>query len=164
MKIIGDSELFAVEFAVDESDASILGRLRVWAGGRCFGTLEDTVPLLGACRSLSLLLSPERTCRIPALLAESDSPKRVFDILSSDEFNHDRFMFNIDESTDDFKIFALSDGERIHLIWQRLPDTFFDYPCDDGAAQYASVNASYVERVVNEFESIIMGARTDSST
>ena len=154
MSKIGENALFAIEYELDETSEAPHGGLRVWAAGSSFGTLEDRVPLLGACESLSLLLSSDRYCAIPLLLSDSISPRRKLDVISADEINHDRFMFNVDESTDDFTIFAFLDCETLHLLWERLPTTFFKYR-DAREPKYARIPIDVVKQVLDEFRGVI---------
>lgn len=138
--VIGDKAVFAIEYKVRIIKPYLMGSFQLWVSNCYIGNFEEDVMLHGSAGGLTLLLDESRVANsYPELTADNMpasrimTPEEKFSFLSDDRDAHDNYMFNVDESTDDFAVFAYRTGEDMDFLWKihyprRLPKNLKKYP------------------------------------
>lgn len=165
--VIGDKAVFAIEYKVRIIKPYLMGSFQLWISNSYIGDFEEDVMLHGSAGGLTLLLDESRVGdSYPELNADNIPANRImtseekFSFLSDDDDAHENYMFSVDESTDDFAVFAYRTGEDMNFLWylyddpsvRRLPKNLKKYPRE---MFLKKAPFDIVKQVVEEFDNTI---------
>lgn len=152
-KIIGEKSIFAIEFKVNTTSPYKYGNILMWLSNKYIGFFEEEIMLDCSLGSFIELISDLRCRNIkdPQLYEKSD--KEIFFYLLNDGGSKkDNSMFSIDESTDNFCIFVISNGIFFKFLWriERNTDRKFYGYC--GEIFSSEVQIDHAKKIIKDFD------------
>jgi len=155
MMIIGDKEIFAVEYEITDLKHT-MGYAKIWFGGLSLGTSEDLKYLKSY-----LLYGLEDIGNACNLELKFSSRKELYKILTKLKNNSespDRLKYtvrNFGTFCDSFSIFSFESNGDIHILWKlRSNNTpFFDLNNQSLRINFSKINKSAYLEILNKLKS-----------
>jgi hypothetical protein len=127
-RIIGDKEIFAIDYSVTNFKSPIIGNVQIWINNIPIGYFNDEVYLHYILTSLKNIL--EKDVKVNFDLAQK-SDEKIFNILLQKSVAeedkviiYDKFIVQFGESFDDFIIRVINIGGGYKFLWKLV-----DEPC-----------------------------------
>ncbi|KEQ11796.1 hypothetical protein [Endozoicomonas numazuensis] len=148
-KVIGNKYTFAINYEIESVSPSIMGRVCLWVGNTCIGTIDDT-------NLLSVTLYQLKKMN-PVMLDGTQfrglKESQIYQTIKSDNnLELDRYFMSFGESFDDFSIVAYFLDGFMCFIWILLDHPFFTYINYPKDIQFAKVPINVFSEVIAQFE------------
>ncbi|WP_020560167.1 Imm42 family immunity protein [Thiofilum flexile] len=168
-ELIGQKDVFAIEFEITSTANYIMGKIQIWIGGLYIGSFEDinilsvTLYQLNNIKTLTASQSLLKN-RLTKIYYRVHLGKSSYDF----SLNHTKppiptpygsrsnakelHKVSLGESFDDFSIEYYYDSSSIHFIWSLHENPYFEYPGYPNEEMSFSVTGDFFHRTVDEFE------------
>lgn len=150
--LIGEKEVFGIEYEISSKDRFVMGRMRVWIEGNYLGAFDD-LDMLG---SAQLQFKDLDSTSPDGCEFVGKSPERICDLIDAKSpEDRWRYVFSPGPSFDDFFIIVYTCNDVIYFVWKLEDQPFFDYPGYPKDVQSAKVPAGSYRKVVAAFGRVI---------
>lgn len=156
--IIGDKNVFAIEYRIESAKAQLLGHARLHAQAIEIGDFQELSMLESIHSSLDTMRENFDQLQSPKFISLSDA--EIFDRIfrGSEDFSECVFAC---ESFDDFNLAFIKKGDALQLLWRLVPKPFGKYSYSGDGLHSALVPFATYARVVNGFGAALMIAAKD---
>jgi len=144
-KILGNKELFAVEYEVDKVQPHLQGKIRLWLGACYVGAYEDVEMLLVVLSQLERVKSDKLNGEAYRNLNFELAYEKIKE-------NDGKFFLSLGESFDDFSIVIYFLDGAFTVVWELLDNPFFTYPNYPQGLQLVKIPEESFTQVVEEFK------------
>ena len=148
-QIVGDIDIFAIEFDVQSRSTKLMGMVRIWLSGKYLGAIEDINILTVTLHQLERVFYSKLYDKHLGEL----NPKDAYCLIKEDRVEGaGKHFLSLGESFDDFSVVLYGCDENLIFVWKLNEDHFFDYPGYPAGIQYALVPIDCFAKTVEKFK------------
>lgn len=147
--IIGNKNIFAIEYEIESTLPNIMGKACIWIDGNYIGAYDDSHILTGTLYHLERI-SPTS---VNGEQFNGMNSENVYEVIK----NHkDGYFLNLGESFDDFSVIVYFSEGKFNFIWELLDAPFYNYPGYPEGLLSSRVSESYYTEVLKKLKKELM--------
>lgn len=159
MKNIGDKNVFAIEYYIDDS-SSLTGFAKIWFGGHSLGTSEDLIYLKGYLFTGLDEIKNSRTLDFEYV----SNKEQLYNFLykryteKNNIENHKYSITSLGTFCDDFIIFSFVKDDDIYILWKLRNNKtpFFDLNNQSKRINFFNINKKDYTKILDEMKKLIV--------